>query len=195
MNLFSIANKISKKQKYFYHIKSKEFEGDLIYPLSTLKDKNLKKYKESIKKYNDRKDQLTTKIEMLNCEWQDCINLSTLNPCKIFELVFLLKLKNWEHDIGREILKFPISVLKGKDFCLYDDEKDFKKSEAYSKLTINSYKELDSVPIETTKYFADMKEKNEDPLIFSYVSHILLKGELNIKNAEVVNQLIPSTVP
>ncbi len=181
--------KISKelnRDKYFYHLKSERFNGKIIYPLSTLKEKDNKVYKQSIKKYKDREDQLTTKIDILDCEWQDCINLSTLNPAKIFEVAFLLGLKNYEYDIGREILRFPISCLKNKKFCLYDDNKNFKKPEAYSNISIKSYKELEFVPSETIKYFAECKDKDEDPLIFSNIPHILLKDELNISEAEVI---------
>jgi hypothetical protein len=180
--------KISKelnKDKYFYHLKSEDFSGKIIYPLSTLKEKDNKVYKQSIKKYKGRENQLTTKIDLLNCEWQDCINLSTLNPAKIFEAAFLLGLKNNEYNIGKEILRFPISCLEGKKFCLYNDGK-IDDSKSYSKVTVKSYKELEFVPSETMKYFAECKDNDEDPLIFSDVVHILLKDELDISEADVV---------
>lgn len=180
--------KISKqlnKDKYFYHLKSEDFNGKIIYPLSSLKEKDNKIYKQSIKKYKGREDQLTTRIDILDCEWQDCINLSTLNPAKIFEVAFLLGLKYNDNNIGKEILRFPISCLRDKKFCLYNDG-GVNDSKSYSKVTINSYKELEFVPSETIKYFAECKDKDEDPLMFSDVVHILLNDELDISEAEVI---------
>lgn len=61
-------------------MKSKEFKGDKILSLNKIKETNTKVYKKSILKYKNREDELTCYIDMLNCTWSDCVNLSTINP-------------------------------------------------------------------------------------------------------------------
>lgn len=178
-------NKIAKElnQKYFYHIKPDKEIKEII-PLSMLKDKDKKAYNKAIKKYTGREDQLTTKISLLDAEWQDCINLSTINPALLFDLIFLLRLKNYDYNPNRTIIKFPIEVLKDKRIVLYDDNKNFKKDEAYSKLNIKSYKELKYIPEETVKYYIQCMKKNEDPLIFASIPHILCLDPIKISDGE-----------
>jgi len=70
--------------------------------------------------------------------------------------------------------------------CLYDDDIGPKKDEAYSKITISSYKETQNIPIKTVKHFIDCKEKNEYPLLFGNILHLLVKDEVDISKADII---------
>lgn len=187
LNKCNEFEKLAKESnKYVYHLKSPEFKGKIIYSLNKMKDIDEKIYKDSLKKYKGREDHITKKIKELNCTWSDVVNLSTLNPEKIFRLASLLGNKNHEYNNNKEIVCIPIENLIDSEFCLYDDNFSHNSAKAYSKLSINKYKELEFVPTETVKYFADCVEKNEDPLMFAYVKHILVKDQVNIKNSKII---------
>ena len=110
-----------KNANYVYHIKSKDFKGDKIYSLNKMKDINNEIYKKSLKKYKNRMDELKCHIDMLDCTWADCVNLSTVNPIKILTLLHLIGADGWEDDIGKEVYQIPIKNLKNSDCCIFDD--------------------------------------------------------------------------
>lgn len=175
------AHKIAKETQYVYHIKNSNFKGKYIYPLAELQDINPKLYKKEVAKYKRRENHPETKINLLDCQWKDCINLSTINPEKILQMQELLGL----HTDSIEIFKIKISELEDMKFCLYDEAKSPKNQEAYSKVSIASYKETKFVPSKTAKYLATCEEKRESPLLFAYVGHILCKGSIDISKTEV----------
>ncbi len=188
MNKFANAYlaKFAKKDQFVYHLKSKSFKGDTIYPLSTLETEKPSIYKQQMKKYEGREKQPLIRIDCLDCQWRDCINFSALNPLKIFQMEELLGIPGYKRGEDVEILKFNIKDFKDFDFCLYDDNKNPKKTGAYKKIKPGSYKEQEFVPTETAKYFAESKEKGELPLLFSNVNHILVKGNVPLEWAEVI---------
>jgi hypothetical protein len=57
---------------------------------------------------------------------------------------------------------------------------------SYEKLKTSDYEELKEVPIATIKHFMKSKEKNEQPLIFEGIPHILVADEVDTENAEII---------
>jgi hypothetical protein len=188
--LLTIAKKFEEKLKsdhqYVYHIKSHKFKGKYIYPLSELQDIYPDIYRQEIKKYKDRNTHPNIKINMLDAQWKDCVNLSTLNPIKIFQLEELLGIPGYKQSEDVEIFRFDINDLEDFEMCLYDDNKSPRKADAYKKLNPKTYKETQFIPTATVKYFAKSKEDEEHPLIFAYVNHVMVKGNLPINKADII---------
>lgn len=180
--LFRELTKFAKETQYVYHIKSDKFKGKFIYPLEELKIIYPDIYKKEISKYKGREAHPNTKIKLLDCQWKDCVNFSTINPIKIFELEELLGIKTE----NAEIFRFKISDLSKLDFCLYDDDISPKKEEAYSQITISSYKETQFIPNKTVKYFIECKEKKENPLLFAYIKHLIVNSKIDILKADII---------
>lgn len=178
--------KEAKDKQYVYHIKDSDFKGNTIYSLEMMKQIDKSIYNKSIKKYKDRKDHISKKIKLLDCTWADVINLSTLNPLKIFMAARLIGNKNNEYNVGREVFQIPIDNLKDSEFCLYNDNYSQNSSKAYSNISIAKYKENEFVPEKTIEYFIDCLEKNEDPLMFAYVDHILVKDQVSLNNSKTL---------
>jgi hypothetical protein len=109
-----------------------------------------------MRKYEGRESHPLKVVPPLDCQWQDCINLSSINPLLIFRLQELLGIQGYKNSEDLEILKFNIETPSGMDFCLCEDSKPAK--EAYSPLTVRSYKETKFVPHETVSYFAKCKK-------------------------------------
>lgn len=173
-------------KNFVYHIKSSNFKGDYIYPLSQLEEVNPSVYKKEIKKYKGRESHPETKIGILDVKWKDCVNFSTVNPIKIFQMEKLLGIPGYKNVKDIEVFCFDIKDLSDFDMCLYDDNKSPKKSDAYKKVTSSSYKEIQFVPIDTVRYFLECKKKNELPLIFGGICHLLIPDKIPIKNAEII---------
>jgi len=53
-------------------------------------------------------------------------------------------------------------------------------------MTVHNYKEGREIPTETVEHFIDCKKKDERPLIFEHVPHILVAGSVDISNAKVI---------
>lgn len=188
-NLIQNCNEFLKnatKEKYLYHIKTDNFSGSEIYSLNKVKETDESKYNNYIKKYKGREDHITTKIKKLDCTWADVVNLSTINPFKIFMLTNILGIKNHKYNENKEIICIPISKLKNKEFCYYDDNISEKSDKAYSNFKISSYKETEFIPDKTVKYFLDCLKQDEDPLAFAYIKHVLVKDSINIKGCKVI---------
>ncbi len=186
-NLVKIADKFEKKSShYVYHIKCNDFRGKYIYPLSELQDIYPDLYKKEIKKYKGREKHPEIKIDILDVKWKDCINLSTLNPIKIFQMEELLGIPGYKNGENVEVLRFDIKDLFDLTMCLYDDNKSPRNKDAYKKVTSKSYKETKFVPPETTKYFAECKMKNEYPLLFGNVTHLLIPEKIPISKAKIL---------
>jgi hypothetical protein len=184
------AYKIAKETQYVYHIKSQSFKGKYIYSLAELQDIEPQIYKKEIVKYKGRENHPETKIKLLDCQWKDCVNLSTLNPEKILQMEELLGM----HTDSIEVFKIKISELEGMKFCLFDEAKSPKSEEAYSKVSLASYRETQFVPFKTAKYLATCKEKKESPLLFAYTDHILCKGPIDISKTEVFRFIANQTI-
>ncbi len=154
-------------------------KGSNLLPLSRLEEQDPKLAKEYFKSYKGREKILNKKVDILDCTWKDCIFFSCLNPEIIFAALELLGL---DRELPT-ILRFPISILKDMNWCLFQE---VKGKDTFTKCNIKKYKENDLLPVSTAQYFVDCAKKEEDPLIFSNVEHLLLKGELSIKEAEVI---------
>ena len=172
--------------KFVYHIKSPKFKGDYIYPLSQLEDVYPTLYKKEIKKYEDREKHPETKIDLLDARWKDCVNLSTLNPVKIFQMEELLGIPGYKNSQDVEIFCFNIKDLSDYDMCLYDDNKSPKNKDAYKRVSPSSYKETEFVPIDTVRYFLECKKKGELPLIFGGVVHLMVADKISINKADII---------
>lgn len=165
--------------EYFYHLKPNKLKGKILYSLSELEEKAPELAKEYSKAYKDRESLLNKKVPPLDCKWKDVIFLSYINPTLVFTALDLLGLLDKDIPI---ILKFPISALKNKNFCFYQEE----DKNIFKNMSVESYKELKELPTKTITYFVNCIKKNESPLIFSGIPHLLLNDNLDINKAEEV---------
>jgi hypothetical protein len=164
--------------EYIYHLMPKKMYGKILLPLSIMEEKYPKLYKEQIKIYDDRPSLLKKKIPLLDCTWQDILFFSTLNTKLIFTALELLGLL--DKDVP-DILQFPISILEEDNFCYYQEGK-----EPFTKITKTKYKEEQKLPLETIKYFINCVKKDEKPLIFSGIKHLLYKGQVDVSKGKII---------
>jgi len=184
LKLAKLADKFAAitKYQYLYHIRSPDFKGKFLYPLSELAEIDKRLYNKSFNKYKGREDWINREIPLLNCKATDVVNLSTINPIKLFAVEILLNIEKIE---DKQIFKIPTSILKNQEFVLFSYDKDLNYK--YKKQNINAYKECIHVPLDTVEHYIESKKNKESPLIFEYVPHVLVKGKVDISTAELID--------
>jgi hypothetical protein len=143
--------------------------GNTLYPLNTLIEisKDTYAYEFHSAKYTHRKILMELIIPVLNCLWNDVV----------------------------EFFKIPIELLKDIKFVKYKFDKEFfdieKKAyvltnEDIEPMTIGSYRELNELPNKTMEWYKQCAESGRGvPLLFRYIPHIFVKGNIPIKDVEV----------
>jgi hypothetical protein len=166
--------------------------GNILYPLNTLREIDKDTYESHSSKYMYRETLMELKIPILNCLWNDVLHCSPID----FRLIYKALIRTG-HKVGnKEYFKIPIELLKNIKFVKYKFDKEIfdREKKAYialttediEPLTIGSYRELNELPkkaIEWYKWCADNNKKVH--LLFRYIPHIFVKGNIPIKEVDV----------
>jgi hypothetical protein len=166
--------------------------GNTLYPLNTLREINKDTYEFHIAKYTHRKILMELKIPVLNCFWNDVVHCSPIDP----NLLYRALIKAGLHRVrNMEFFKIPIELLKNIEFVKYKFDKEIfdREKKAYvlttediEPLTIGSYRELSELPNKTIEWYKQCAESGRGvPLWFRYIPHILVKGNIHIKEVDV----------
>ncbi|UCH22789.1 MAG: hypothetical protein JSU83_06130 [Deltaproteobacteria bacterium] len=177
---------------FIYHIKPVRMFGDILYPLNTLREINKDIYEFHTSKYIYRKILMEQKIPVLNCLWNDVLHCLPLD----LRLIYKALIKTGHHKVGnKEFFKIPIDLLKNIKFVKYKFDKEFfdKERKEYvlttediEPLTIESYRELSELPNKTIEWYKQCAESRRGvPLLFRYIPHIFVKGNIPIKEVDV----------
>ncbi len=65
---------------YLYHSVPKNLQGNILYPLNTLKEKHPEIYEQQVSKYVGREHMTQQRIPILDCLWNDVLHFSAVNP-------------------------------------------------------------------------------------------------------------------
>ncbi len=167
--------------------------GNILYPLNTLREINKDIYEFHTSKYiHHRKTLLELKIPVLNCLWIDVLHCSPID----LRIIYKALIRTGHKVRNIEFFKIPIELLKNIKFVKYKFEKEFfdREEKAYSvltaediePLTIGSYRELNELPNKTIEWYKWCAENNKGiPLLFRYIPHIFVKGNIPIKEVDV----------
>ena len=170
---------------YLYHRVPEQMEGNILYPLNTLKEKNPELYEKESAKYKDREQVMEQRIPTLNCMWNDVLHLSPIHPTD-------LKKALSESGIETREMKFyqiDPETLDPANTTVYlyahTDKADNMKLENFSPYDPSMISQYSTVSEETKAYYKEMKAKGGRPLLFVKVPHILYKGSIDTSNIPV----------
>ena len=177
---------------YIYHIKPVRMFGNILYPLNTLREINKDTYEFHASKYMGRETLMEQKIPVLNCLWNDVLHCSPID----LRIIYKALIRTGHKVRNNEFFKIPIVLLKNIKFVKYKFEKELfdREKKAYSvlttediePLTIGSYRELNKLPDKTIELYKWCAENNRGiPLLFRYIPHIFVKGNIPIKEVDV----------
>lgn len=175
-------------QKYLYHRKPSVVKGSIIYSLSALQKDHPDLYDKEIKKYEAREKLLNRHIPKLNCLWKDLVFTSPLNPKHIYKALQEFNLPCGSNDLW---FKIPIEDVINHDIAWFKYPKrekgDFRiKDEDVELIELDKYEELNAMPKETIDYYQASANNREKPLLFHLIPHVLIRGTIDISNAEMI---------
>lgn len=176
---------------YIYHLKPVPFKGSKLIPLNRM-DIESELYKNHARKYEGRKHLMDENVPILDCRWNDVVQFSALNP-----QIIINELKSIQPDFKLhrfECFKVHISDIIEKYDAVVFDRKERRQSNSFTidhgeivTLNLESYTELTSVPQMTTDYWSDVKIHGGKYLWFPYIPHVLVKGEIETKDFEIIS--------
>lgn len=165
---------------YLYHLVPKNMEGEILFPLTQLKERFPDAYVFSKKKYEGREHIMEQKIPILNCLWNDVLHLSPVHPKEIKNAL----LTSGKKDIpSHEYFEIDPRDLKPENTIIYLYKegiynRDISLAE-FAEYEADKIKQYASIPTITMEYYKDKIAKGEKPLLFWHIPHILFKGSIN----------------
>lgn len=138
-----------------------------------------------LEKYKGREEILERKIPLLDCLWNDVIQLLPLHPRQLFELQEELGLIPEIPDY--RYYQIDASTLDPSRTVVY-----YKTAPGEENVTIKWLKdvrleELQSIPEATRKYYQSMVGAGEPVFNYQFVPHIVHRGTIDVSSAQVIH--------
>jgi hypothetical protein len=153
-------------------------KGDILYPLNEMKNVYPDIYKNAISKYAGREHILQDVIPVLNCLWNDVLHFSPVHPSKI-KSAFLELGKEF---VGQDYFEIPPEMLSPEKTIIYLNgelsKTDPRNWLSYDPALVAQYSEM---PELTKEYYKEKFAKNEQPLLYAKIPHILYHGSIDTK--------------
>ena len=138
-----------------------------------------------LEKYKGREEILERKLPLLDCLWNDVVQLLPLHPRQLFELQKELGLITEIPDY--KYYQINTSTLDPSQTVVY-----FKTAPGEENVTVKWFKdvqleELQSISEATRKYYESMVDTGEPVFNYQFVPHIIYKGAIDVSSAQVIN--------
>lgn len=177
---------IPKSQNYLYHMVPVDMQGNVLYPLNSLKETNPELYLSKAKKYEGRKHIMEQKIPTLDCAWNDVLHFTAINPTKLKQALV-------EAGMDPKELQFyqidPSQLDPNQTtIYLYQEKKNKDKMNPKNFVEYDPAKlaEHSKLSQRTKDYYKEKFSKGERPLLFVGVPHVLYKGSIDISNSPII---------
>lgn len=169
---------------YIYHGVPEDMEGNELIPLNKMRDSHPELYALHIAKYKGREEILERRIPLLNCLWNDVVQLLPLHPRKVFEL---------QADLGL-IPKIPKYKFFEIDPKLLDTEKAvvfFKSAPGEENTEVKWLRDVDlatirEVPQATVDYYKSLVDTGELPFNYQFVPHIVYRSNVDVSKVSII---------
>ncbi|MED2792388.1 group-specific protein [Bacillus wiedmannii] len=180
--------------EYVYHMVPEKLKGEYLIPLNELKRLYPSLYGDYIQKYKDhpqREKLLTRKIPKLECLWNDVLHFLPINPYYIYK-----ELSEIGVNLSRNKLfyKIPITLLNSQQVAIYKYSKlnwngvgEEVKDCEIEIINLNEYRELKQLNPCTKEYYRMEHQNSRRFGMFHLIPHVLVKGEVKIKDIEIIN--------
>lgn len=172
---------------FLYHGKPEEMVGTSLIPLSKMIIERHDLYSKYLEKYKGREAVVERQIPLLECSWNDVVQLLPLHPLKLFELQQQLGLIDKIPDY--QYFEIDPSKLDKNNTVVY-----FKSAPGDQFVTVKWLKDVDldqlqGIPAETAAYYKSMVGTGEPVFNYQFVPHILYRGIIDISEARIIDLL------
>ena len=159
--------------------------GDKLIPLSEMLKVDTELREKYLEKYKGREDILERKIPLLDCLWNDVVQLLPLHPRQLFELQKELGLITEIPDY--KYFEIDPTTLDPMRTVIY-----FKTAPGEEHVTVKWLKdvnldELQGIPEATRNYYVSMIGTGEPVFNYQFVPHITYKGTVDVSSAQTIN--------
>jgi hypothetical protein len=170
--------------QYLYHGVPEPMIDKTLLPLNHMRTTLPQLYKKYLEKYEGREEILQKKIPLLDCLWNDVVQLLPLNPQSVF---------NAQRELG--IIKtIPPYKFFQINLAIFDPSKTavyFKTTPGEETVSVRWLKDVDlttiqEIPKVTLDYYKTFVGSDDLPFNYQFIPHILYLGEIDISNAPVV---------
>lgn len=170
---------------FFYHGVPPEFEGDELIPLIDMFAKRPDLHEKYLEKYKGREEVLERKIPLLNCSWDDVVQLLPLHPWQLFELQKELGLIDEIPDY--QYFQIDPGTLDPAKTAVFFKTAPGDKNVTVKWLADVNLDELQLIPPATVDYYKSMIGTGEPVFNYQFVPHILYRGVIDIAAVPVVD--------
>lgn len=170
---------------YFYHGIPEDMKGTELIPLNKMLAVDPSLRAKYLEKYKGSEEILERKIPLLDCLWNDVVQLLPLHPRQLFEL---------QKELGliREIpdycyYQIDTSVLDPSQAVVY-----FKTAPGEENVTVKwledvQLEELQIIPEATRKYYESIVDTGEPVFNYQFVPHVIYRGTIDVSSAQVIH--------
>lgn len=170
---------------YFYHGIPEDMKGDSLIPLNEMLSVDPELRAKYLEKYKGREEILERKIPLLDCLWNDVVQLLPLHPSKLFELQQELGIVDKLPDY--RYFQIETSQLEPSKTVVY-----FKTAPGEENVTVKwladvNLDDLQDVPPATLEYYKSMIGTGEPVFNYQFVPHIVYRGTIDVASAKIVS--------
>lgn len=171
--------------QYIYHGVPDELIGDELVPLKRMGELNPKLKNKYLKKYEGRETILERRIPLLDCLWNDVVQLLPFHPEKVFKLQVQLGLI--PQLPAYRFFEIDVSQLDPKKTVVFFKTAPNEESVEAKWLSDVDFKSLGEIPEATNRYYQTLVGTGELPFNYQFVPHILHMGSIDISGSKIIS--------
>lgn len=169
---------------YLYHGIPEDMKGSELIPLSVMLEVDAGLRAKYLEKYKGREEILERKIPLLDCLWNDVVQLLPLHPRQLFELQQELGLIPEIPDY--RYYQIDVNALNPSKTVIY-----FKTAPGEENVTVKWLKdvnldELQAIPEATQNYYKSMVGTGEPVFNYQFVPHVVHQGTIDVSSAQTI---------
>jgi hypothetical protein len=171
-----------------YHRRSRNFWGNILYPLNALKKSAPELYQAHRAKYDGREWVMDQRVPLLDCLWNDVLHLSPVHPERVAELARAQGLvwygADW-FEIDPAAMEFSRANSAVFRFADMTDRMSIEPDE-FVPFDLARLAEMTEIPKRTRDYYATVEKGSARYFIFAGIPHVLHKGCLDVASTPLV---------
>ncbi len=170
---------------YLYHGVPEDMKGDSLIPLNQMLAVDADLRDSYLQKYKGREEILERKIPLLDCLWNDVVQLLPLNPKVLFdcqlELGLITAIPEYRY------FEIDLTMLEPEKAVVY-----FKTAPGEENVTVRWLKDVDldelqEIPRATREYYETMVGTNEPVFNYQFVPHVVYMGSIDVSNSHTIS--------
>ena len=170
---------------YFYHGIPEDMKGTKLIPLNKMLEVDSKLRDKYLEKYKGREEILGRKIPLLDCLWNDVVQLLPLHPRQLFglqkELGLITEIPDYKY------YQIDTSTLDPSQTVVY-----FKTAPGEENVTVKwledvQLEKLQIIPEATRKYYESIVGTGEPVFNYQFVPHVIYRGTIDVSSAQVIH--------